>query len=72
MSARWIAPLSRSALPVPMAGRAAETEPNGTKAETRRDPCPWQASEAVHETSIRGDHQVVKVRPAQNWWRSSE
>jgi hypothetical protein len=45
--------------------RAVETEAYGTTTETRRDLCLWHASEAVHDTSIRGDRLVATERPAQ-------
>jgi hypothetical protein len=42
---------------------ATETEPNGTATETRRDPCPWHASEACIYTSHKGDDLLCDGAP---------
>jgi hypothetical protein len=63
MSARWIAPSDTLTTSV---GQIAggETEANGTTTQTRRDLCLWHASEAVRDTSIRGDRLVAScTRP---------
>jgi len=71
MSARWIAPVT---LTNSVGQSLGTVENEGMRPQVR--PCAthalWHASEAVHDTSIRGDGLVVKVRPTQNWWRWSE